>query len=61
VDLIDSISIHTSKTPHRRQNLPRKKKDPAQEPGLLANSENLAMAMVTVMAAMMGRCICRND
>jgi hypothetical protein len=38
----------------------QKKKDPAQGPGLLANSKNLAMAMVTV-TAMMGRCICRND
>jgi hypothetical protein len=38
----------------------QEKKDPAQGPGLLANSKNLAMAMVTV-TAMMGRCICRND
>jgi hypothetical protein len=38
-----------------------KKKDPAQRPGLLANSKNLAMAMVAVMATMMGCSICRND
>jgi hypothetical protein len=60
-DLIDSISIHISKTLHRTRNLPRKKKDPAQDRVFSLIEENLAMAMMTVVAAMVGRCICRND
>jgi hypothetical protein len=43
-----------------RQNLPRKKKDPVQRPGLLANSKNLAMVMAMVMTMMTGRGISRN-
>jgi hypothetical protein len=38
----------------------RTKKDPAQGPGLLANSKNLAMVMVTMMPTVMGRGVCRN-
>jgi hypothetical protein len=61
VDLIDSISIHAPKTLQRRQNLPHQKKDPAQGPGLLANSKNLAMVMAMMMTTMMmGRGISRN-
>jgi hypothetical protein len=60
VDLIDSISICASKTLHHRQNLPRKKKDPAQGPGLLANSKNLAMVMAMMTTMMMGRGVSRN-
>jgi hypothetical protein len=42
------------------QNLPRpKKKDPAQGPGLLANSKNLAMVMTMVTTMMMGRGVSR--
>jgi hypothetical protein len=38
----------------------KKKKDPATRPGLLANSENLAMAMVAMMTTMMGHGASRN-
>jgi hypothetical protein len=60
VDLIDSISIHAPKTLQRRQNLPHQKKDPAQGPGLLANSKNLAMVMAMMTTMMMGRGVGRN-
>jgi len=53
VDLIDSISIYASKTLHAGKTFRAKKKDPAQGPGLLANSENLAMVMA-MMTTMMG-------
>jgi hypothetical protein len=60
VDLIDSISIYASKTLSSRQNLPRKKKDPAQRPSLLANSKNLAMVMTMMTTMVMGRGVGRN-
>ncbi|HWW97400.1 MAG TPA: hypothetical protein VNY74_06875 [Edaphobacter sp.] len=60
VDLIDSISIHASKTPNADKTFHAKKKDPAQGPGLLANSENLAMVMAMMTTMMMGRGVGRN-
>jgi hypothetical protein len=60
VDLIDSISIYASKTLTTGKTFRAKKKDPAQGPGLLANSKNLAMVMAMVMTMMMGRGIGRN-
>ncbi|MGD0444458.1 MAG: hypothetical protein ABSA39_11030 [Edaphobacter sp.] len=36
-------------------------KDPAQLPGLLANYQNLAMVMMTMVAVMMGRSTRRNN
>jgi hypothetical protein len=55
VDLIDSISIYAPTNAVRRLNPPRqKKKDPAQGPGLLANSKNLAMMMAVMTTMMMG-------
>jgi hypothetical protein len=59
-DLIDSISIYASKTLLAGKTLRAKKKDPAQGPGLLANSKNLAMVMAMVMTMMTGRGIGRN-
>jgi hypothetical protein len=60
VDLIDSISIYASKTLHAGKTFRAKKKDPAQGPGLLANSENLAMVMAMMTTMMMGRGVSRN-
>jgi hypothetical protein len=60
VDLIDSISIYASKTLIAGKTFRAKKKDPAQGPGLLANSKNLAMAMMAVMTTMMGCGVGRN-
>jgi hypothetical protein len=60
VDLIDSISIYALKMLTAGKTFRTKKKDPAQGPGLLANSKNLAMVMTMVTTMMMGRGISRN-
>jgi hypothetical protein len=60
VDLIDSISIYASRLLTAGKTFRTKKERPGTGPGLLANSKNLAMVMVTVMPTMMGRGVSRN-